>query len=906
MAKQHFYSRVPAKMSLFNKMVGYDTFAHSEGLTREFIETELSAVYDNAPIKEDAEAIRAGILPDAYCQFVSADGKLVQSAVKYLAQDYTGERSSYMTHSLVLSDSEKSAHLGDYKKAPFDPSPFTTDITAFDLTSFDSVPITDYPEVEIPAAQAAPADLITEKYDTGMLKRLIYSLLSVCSGKSKAVFLELHSNVATLSRDSLDFLNAVFAIFPYNMRETMSFVTYAGDVTKFTSFKIRCLPDRSADIPQSKGITIKMAAKDYVGVTDENVAANAQIVDFFYSLLKNDEMRYEFLAFYDNAVSVIPGLAKTSFKTVGDIVTLFKVLCPYYEGSAVITDDDAVLDFVTIYEKLRTAVKDEYRENALDCLKRYPLTHTAIPKNVFSKVTKIYPTETAQSKKGIMATVLDLIHTDAMREKLFAFIKDNYENEDEDSRRVIMDNVFRVYYGGFLQTQILDFADARFDTEPAETRMNMVERLLLTIRTPSVQDKVVKFIRNHYAGFTEEEKEKFYITFFEMIPEGDKLSRILAETVDDIVEPEREEYVAEGLLSIVEADERKSDPKVCTVLTGKCGFCERTVAKKVFGDWSKRKIVDTFISAVCKKDFIPRLETVSEIWHACPEMNSTVSDKLLTSVEQSLKSAKVTVFAALDGIEILDKLKTEVRESAAFVDKLINSSLKSLAQSTIPTVFDLKRFPDGIASLTERAKTHKFILSASEYEPVKAYTEAAEAAARGDGKAIFEAAARINGDARTGAANLLKSQKNEMDTSCALMFALAVEYLKSGEIRLTESVSSMSTAFGTEARKGYDGDDAQTISRLTDECALTYVMTASETLVGADIPTELKDSLTSPDGVLAKYVAGYVKKYDKKAKKYLTEKIASTPADSPFCDILKNALSVKPESGGFFKRLFRK
>ena len=45
MAYQHFYSRVPARVSLYNKIDGFDTFAHSAALTREFVLGELYPIY---------------------------------------------------------------------------------------------------------------------------------------------------------------------------------------------------------------------------------------------------------------------------------------------------------------------------------------------------------------------------------------------------------------------------------------------------------------------------------------------------------------------------------------------------------------------------------------------------------------------------------------------------------------------------------------------------------------------------------------------------------------------------------------------------------------------------------------------------------------------------------------------
>lgn len=52
MALQHFYSRIPARASMFNKSDSYDTFACSDGLTREFIERELSIIDDYKPTAE--------------------------------------------------------------------------------------------------------------------------------------------------------------------------------------------------------------------------------------------------------------------------------------------------------------------------------------------------------------------------------------------------------------------------------------------------------------------------------------------------------------------------------------------------------------------------------------------------------------------------------------------------------------------------------------------------------------------------------------------------------------------------------------------------------------------------------------------------------------------------------------
>ena len=102
MAYQHFYSRVPARVSMYNKSDGFDTFAHSEGLSREFIERELAVVYENKLSKIDMAVIRHGEFLPVYLQTSTRSGALVQSCISYMSRDYTGERSAYLAHSLIL------------------------------------------------------------------------------------------------------------------------------------------------------------------------------------------------------------------------------------------------------------------------------------------------------------------------------------------------------------------------------------------------------------------------------------------------------------------------------------------------------------------------------------------------------------------------------------------------------------------------------------------------------------------------------------------------------------------------------------------------------------------------------------------------------------------------------------
>ena len=134
MALQHFYSRVPARMSAFNRTDSFDTFAFSAGLEREFIEKELTPVYTHKPSKNDADMIRSGKLKLVYCQYFTKSGRFVQSCTSFIPLDYTGERSAYLAHTLVPDEAEEKELLTSRI------SRARTSMPRSGITSFSSMP----------------------------------------------------------------------------------------------------------------------------------------------------------------------------------------------------------------------------------------------------------------------------------------------------------------------------------------------------------------------------------------------------------------------------------------------------------------------------------------------------------------------------------------------------------------------------------------------------------------------------------------------------------------------------------------------------------------------------------------------------------------------------------------------
>ena len=149
MAYQHFYSRVPHRMSMFKRTDGYDTFAKSEGLTREYIDKELSVVCDYKPTKYENTLILEDKLPPVYCKYSSSNGEdMILSCLSYVAKDYTNERSSFMVHTVILSGEEKEKAISRIGYKIVNPNMFVSKLDAFNVSSKKSTPIENYPEID--------------------------------------------------------------------------------------------------------------------------------------------------------------------------------------------------------------------------------------------------------------------------------------------------------------------------------------------------------------------------------------------------------------------------------------------------------------------------------------------------------------------------------------------------------------------------------------------------------------------------------------------------------------------------------------------------------------------------------------------------------------------------------------
>lgn len=709
MAYQHFYSCVPARVSMFNKVDGYDTFAASDIFTREYIDDNLSPLLAYRPGKYELPLIRQGLLPPAYCQFVGKQKQIIQSCISYIPLDYTGERSSFMIHTLVLTDEERNAAAAVSDRQVLNPALFVTDISDFKVTRASGSPKYNYPTLDYMAERISAVETLATAYDPVPLKRFIYALLLAACGKGKTVYVTLNKPLAELSSSALELMNTVMQVFPHNIRDNISFVTYLSEYNKLNMFDVKFLPQDCMPTGGGKGYVFNMTRSLADGIRDEDYRTNEQVVNFFYGLLTNKPLRSRFVKFAEHAVTQEPSMKQPTFKNLTAMVTLFRQICRAFTEKQLLPDDDRVLAMFETYEKYRAILSPSERCVVYNSLTRYKRLHQAIPPKVFNKLCKLYPDEPERVKVSVMKIVLDLIHTDVMRDKLFAFIKSNFDSESARSRSAICRNLVRVYYGGFLQTQILQLYNDHFGEETESTQDYIFNRLMLSIRKPSVQQPLMTFLQKYYPVLTVNRKRVLYRTFFEMLPEADALAELILDFVNGHADKDSDEVTAlisERFVKIVDAESRKSDALFALVFKHG-GFCEKTILAVLLTEWTQRKVFKQYCALLAESDFLRAADSLYNCFIAAPHADKNVAAAVRRQVDDKmLANAKNCDFFRLAKIvERYSKYSARNTDSVwtAACDKLVSDCLVPALKLRICDCFNHRHIVERTAQAVEIA-----------------------------------------------------------------------------------------------------------------------------------------------------------------------------------------------------------
>ena len=783
MSLQHFYSRVPARVSMFNKRDGFDTFAHSAGIDRDFILGPLSKVYSDKLKYHDDTKIRRGEIPVVYSQTMLESGEVVQTAIKYLPLDFTGERSSYLAHSLVLTEQEKATLFSCRDALGFNPGMFVTDIEPFNITSPLATKIANMEERSYSTRRLSDPGEVIKKYNPEMVKSLLYSLISAVCGDGREVYFRLPCPDLVASDEALLLVNAIMSILPYSLRARMSFVSFVSEADSYPGFKLKCASSYCDRIYPHRGVFYDFATGLISGQPVE-YGRNLSLVNFLYSLYDNKNVRDQFHTFVAGIEEKYSGLL-LDVRNLSEMVFVFWQCSGFYAEQSVLPTDDTVSSFFRMYGSYREGMSTEYRMKAYRCLSRYASEHRVIPADIFAMLSNLYPDECVSAKAVALDVLLKLIHLPAMREDLFDFISRNYSAEIDRVKAVVNANLTRVFYGGFLQYRILSFFDRNFASEPESTTDLIIDKLLLSIRTPKIQREIVAFLDKHYFRLTKEQKTKLYSTCIEMIPECDELSVMLINLVNRHIGREGAEvknFVSENIEKILGESIARGEENIAALLVDSTGFCEETATSYI---WKNRVGGEVFIDTIAAMGVYKRATKLIRMYKTLPDLTDEDYEALLSTFTE----VKVSVLPST----FYEVMQADKAAGLNLPENLANHLRKTIIYPTVPAtffdVFKVKYGKDGIDSLLKYAGNNHTLAKSPEYIVVQNYISMVDMAKRGDTDGAFRIATKLpdNRIVRQDIADYIRMcalDTANQSESTVIIFELLISYLKNETFRL--------------------------------------------------------------------------------------------------------------------------
>lgn len=902
MALQHFYTRVPARVSMFNRADGFDTFACSEGITQELAQKELNAVCDQKLTPADGDAIRAGAMPPVYSRLLTRAGVAVQSCVSYLPLDYTGERVSYMVHSLVLPTEEEDILLRAPDTGAMDITAFRTTPDGFDLTGLKATPDRNYPTLDYAPIAAEAPDWLCE-YDAGTVKRMLFGLLLAICGKLKSVYVVANEperdNDAWMRR----LIDALYQILPHYLRRQFTYVTRIGNSTQYPGARLKGSPFGADEMPTVKSAVIDLRKKIVLGVREEEFKANRECIDHFYDMLADSDLRRRFFDFCLYAVDAQSSFGECSLKKLNECVFLFRAGCGLYEEKLVLANDDRLLDMITLYDSVREALPLDVRVRLMHALDRYPASHKEIPKKIFAKMTKVYPTEPEATQQVLLQMALELIHTDTMREKLFTFLRNAYEGQENEGRLVIVQHLCGVFYGGFLQTQLLGFFGKIYrDSEPA-AKEAMLEKAMLAIRTKALRTHLITFFEEIYPDMDESARELLYLTITEQLPEGDDLARTLLDFVDRYLPREtvalRRDF-SDRLFRLLEAEQHRSAHRLLPLLDSMDTYCGELVVKHVFGSWSNRKIFDEYVSILMKGGLSERMETLRRLCALVPQNDKVRAQHLSDAVCASFAQANLqTGLGGLLEVEAAAKADAD-----PLVGRIAIRALAPMIARSLTDVFRMPRDAAGKPSITVEqliaySKNDRILHDSKAYGVLRVYAHFKEAAASGRIDEMIELCGSLPQDVRRreeiGAYALADEGFWPTPGDATVALELLRSYLHTGAYHADACFTACQTK-NVPAKQAQEADMAL-VGQIFDLLCRIYRAPGAS--------SEMKKALTAPGCGLRELMTAVQSAHGKIATRYLEKLVADLSGDDGhFALYCQSLLKEGKPTGGLFGRLF--
>ncbi|OKP92883.1 hypothetical protein A3842_01715 [Paenibacillus sp. P3E] len=224
MITQQMYTR--ERRGVYRATEGFDTVAKSESLDHNFVKKILHpfCLYD-APAELTARGEKnEELYPAALHLFHTETNDTVIGQSRYLAADFTGQRSAFFAHNFVVPPIRSEEILEGYRDflhADFAGS-YAGELGGT-LPELRAIPALQQERSTNPLTILSALGITEE-----LFKSLLQAVMVSVAGKKK-IYVALDVPIVELSRHALELTEVLFASLPYDFRRRLGVITYASE-----------------------------------------------------------------------------------------------------------------------------------------------------------------------------------------------------------------------------------------------------------------------------------------------------------------------------------------------------------------------------------------------------------------------------------------------------------------------------------------------------------------------------------------------------------------------------------------------------------------------------------------------------------------------------------------------------
>ncbi|WP_060862421.1 hypothetical protein [Paenibacillus riograndensis] len=224
MIAQQMYTR--ERRGVYRATEGFDTVAKSESLDNNFVKKILHpfCLYD-APAELAARGEKdEELYPVALHLFHTETNDTVIGQSRYLAADFTGQRSAFFAHNFVVPPIRSEEILegyGDWLHADFAGS-YAGELGGA-LPELSAIPVSQREQKPHPLSILRGLGITEE-----LFKTLLQAVMISVAGKKK-LYIALDVPIGELSRRAVELTEVLFRALPYDFRRRLGVITYANE-----------------------------------------------------------------------------------------------------------------------------------------------------------------------------------------------------------------------------------------------------------------------------------------------------------------------------------------------------------------------------------------------------------------------------------------------------------------------------------------------------------------------------------------------------------------------------------------------------------------------------------------------------------------------------------------------------